>query len=218
MYIPPHFIEDRVEVLHDAIRNGGLATLVTMTADGMIASHLPLLLDPDPAPYGTLVGHLARANPQTKTTDIAVQAMVVFHGPDGYVSPSLYATKRETEKVVPTWNYVAIHAYGTIAFFDDPERLLGVVTRLTEKHETPRAQPWAVTDAPADFVQGMLRAIVGISIPIARLEGKYKLSQNRPTADHAGIVSGLEADGKTDLAAQVAHALPTVAHALGDKA
>ena len=218
MYIPPHFIEDRVEVLHDAIRNGGLATLVTMTADGMIASHLPLLLDPDPAPYGTLVGHLARANPQTKATDDAVQALVVFHGPDGYISPSLYATKKETGKVVPTWNYVAIHAYGTIEYFDDPERLLIVVTRLTEEHETPRAQPWAVTDAPADFVQGMLRAIVGISIPIARLEGKYKLSQNRPKADHAGIVSGLEADGKTDLAAQVAHALPTVAHALGDKA
>jgi transcriptional regulator len=207
VYIPSHFNEDRIDVLHDAIRGAGLATLVTLTADGMIASHLPLLLDPDPAPYGTLVGHLARANPQTQTTDPAVQAMVVFHGPDGYISPSLYATKRETEKVVPTWNYVAIHAYGTIAFFDDPTRLLGVVTRLTEKHEASRAQPWAVTDAPADFVQSMLRAIIGVSIPIARLEGKYKLSQNRPTADHAGIVTGLEADGRTDLAAQVARAL-----------
>ncbi len=207
MYIPPHFNEDRIDVLHDAIGNAGLATLVTMTADGMIASHLPLLLDPAPAPYGTLVGHLARANPQTKTTDAAVQAMVVFHGPDGYISPSLYATKRETEKVVPTWNYVAIHAYGTIEFFDDPDRLLGVVTRLTEKHEAPRAQPWAVTDAPADFVQGMLRAIVGVSIPIARLEAKYKMSQNRPPADHAGIVAGLEADGKAALAAQVARSL-----------
>ena len=207
MYMPPHFNEDRIEVLHDAIRMGGLATLVTMTADGLIASHLPLLLDPDPAPYGTLVGHLARANPQTKLTDAAVQAMVVFHGPEGYISPSLYATKRETEKVVPTWNYVAIHAYGTIAFFDDPDRLLGVVTRLTRQYETPRPQPWAVTDAPADFVQGMLRAIVGLSIPIDRLEGKYKMSQNRPKADHAGIIAGLERDGTPDLAAEVARAL-----------
>ena len=207
MYMPPHFNEDRIEVLHDAIRMGGLATLVTMTADGLIASHLPLLLDPDPAPYGTLVGHLARANPPTQLTDAAVQAMVVFHGPEGYISPSLYATKRETEKVVPTWNYVAIHAYGTIAFFDDPDRLLGVVTRLTRQYETPRPQPWAVTDAPADFVQGMLRAIVGLSIPIDRLEGKYKMSQNRPKADHAGIVAGLERDGTPDLAAEVARAL-----------
>lgn len=207
MYIPAAFNEDRTEILHGAIRAGGLATLVTMTADGMIASHLPLLLDPDPAPYGTLVGHLARANPQVRTTDAAVQAMVVFHGVDGYISPSLYATKPLTEKVVPTWNYVAIHAYGTIGFFDDPDRLLDVVTRLTQQYETPRALPWAVTDAPADFVQTLLRAIVGVSIPIARLEGKYKMSQNRPPADHAGIVTGLEADGMGALAAQVARSL-----------
>ena len=207
MYIPSHFNEDRIDVLHDAIRGNGLATLVTMTADGMIASHLPLLLDPKPAPYGTLVGHLARANPQTQSTDAAVQAMVVFHGPDGYISPSLYATKKETGKVVPTWNYIAIHAYGTITFVDDPAWLLDVVTRLTDRYESPRAQPWAVTDAPADFVQGMLRGIIGVSIPIARLEGKFKMSQNRPKADHPGIVSGLAADGRSDLATEVARAL-----------
>ena len=206
MYIPSHFNEDRIDVLHDAIRGNGLATLVTMTADGMIASHLPLLLDPKPAPYGTLVGHLARANPQTQSTDAAVQAMVVFHGPDGYISPSLYATKKETGKVVPTWNYIAIHAYGTITFVDDPAWLLDVVTRLTDRYESPRAQPWAVTDAPADFVQGMLRGIIGVSIPIARLEGKFKMSQNRPKADHPGIVSGLAADGRSDLATEVARA------------
>ena len=207
MYIPPHFNENRIDVLHDAIRHAGLATLVTMTQDGLIASHLPLLLDPDPAPYGTLVGHLARANPQTVATDAGVQAMVVFHGTDGYISPSLYATKKETGKVVPTWNYVAIHAYGTLEFFDDPARLLDVVTRLTEKHESRRAQPWTVTDAPADFVQGMLRGIIGLALPIARLEGKVKMSQNRPNADHAGIVDGLKAEGRLDLAAQVAQAL-----------
>lgn len=206
MYIPPHFNEERPEVLLDAIRQGGLATLVTMTAEGMIASHLPLLLDPDPAPYGTLRGHLARANPQTKITDPAVQAMVIFQGPEGYISPSLYATKKETGKVVPTWNYIAIHAYGRIEFFDDPTQLLGVVTRLTDQYESRRAEPWAVTDAPDDFVQSMLRGIVGVSIPIARIEGKYKMSQNRPKTEHAGIIAGLEADGQAALAAQVARA------------
>lgn len=207
MYIPPHFLEDRVDVLHDEIRRAGLATLVTMTADGLIASHLPLLIDPDPAPFGTLVGHLARANPQTRLSDPAVQAMVVFHGPDGYISPSLYATKKDTGKVVPTWNYVAIHAYGTLEFFDDPDRLLNIVTRLTERHESTRAKPWAVSDAPADFVRGMLRAIVGLALPIARLEGKVKMSQNRPPADHAGVIEGLRAEGRADLATQVAQAL-----------
>ena len=211
MYIPPHFREDRVDVLHDAIRLGGLATLVTMTADGLIASHLPLLVDPDPAPYGTLVGHLARANPQTSESEPSVQAMVMFHGPDGYISPSLYATKKDTGKVVPTWNYVAIHAYGTLEFFDDPGRLLDVVTRLTERHESTRAKPWAVSDAPADFVQGMLRGIVGLALPIARLEGKVKMSQNRPAIDHAGVIEGLRAEGRGDLAAQVAQALVTKA-------
>lgn len=211
MYIPPHFREDRVDVLHDAIRLGGLATLVTMTADGLIASHLPLLVDPDPAPYGTLVGHLARANPQTSESEPSVQAMVMFHGPDGYISPSLYATKKDTGKVVPTWNYVAIHAYGTLEFFDDPGRLLDVVTRLTERHESTRVKPWAVSDAPADFVQGMLRGIVGLALPIARLEGKVKMSQNRPAIDHAGVIEGLRAEGRGDLAAQVAQALVTKA-------
>lgn len=211
MYIPPHFREDRVDVLHDAIRLGGLATLVTMTADGLIASHLPLLVDPDPAPYGTLVGHLARANPQTSQSEPGVQAMVMFHGPDGYISPSLYATMKDTGKVVPTWNYVAIHAYGTLEFFDDPGRLLDVVTRLTERHESTRAKPWAVSDAPADFVQGMLRGIVGLALPIARLEGKVKMSQNRPAIDHAGVIEGLRAEGRGDLAAQVAQALVTKA-------
>ncbi len=207
MYIPPAFNEDRLDVLHDAIRRGGLATLVTMTADGLVASHLPLLLDPTAGPKGTLVGHLARANPQVTQTDAAVQAMVVFHGTEGYISPSLYATKAATEKVVPTWNYIAIHAYGRLDFFDDADRLLDVVTRLTDQYESPRPLPWAVSDAPADFVQGMLRAIVGVSIPIARLEGKVKMSQNRPQADHAGIIAGLEAEGRADLAGQVAQAI-----------
>jgi transcriptional regulator len=206
VYIPAHFNEDRVHVLHELIRSSGLATLVSMTADGLIASHAPLMLDPDPAPYGTLIGHLAKANPHARAADAGVQTLVIIQGPDGYITPSYYAAKREHGKVVPTWNYTAVHAYGTLEVFDDPGRLLGVVTRLTERNEIPRAQPWAVSDAPDDFVQGMLRGIVGIALPIVRLEGKVKMSQNRPAADIAGVVEGLRADGRDGLAAAVVQA------------
>jgi transcriptional regulator len=183
------FKEDRIDVLHDAIRRTGLATLVTLSQDGLIASHVPMLLDAEPAPYGTLVGHLARPNPQARGA--IGEALAIFQGPEAYITPSWYATKRATGKVVPTWNYVAIHAYGAVEFFDDRERLLDVVTRLTERQETPRADPWAVTDAPADFTQGMLNGIVGFVLPIARLEGKWKMSQNREAIDQEGVVRGL---------------------------
>jgi transcriptional regulator len=198
VYIPPLFNEDRIDVLHDAIRRTGLATLVTLTADGLIASHVPMLLDPDPSPYGTLIGHVARPNPQARGA--IGEALAIFQGPEAYITPSWYATKRATGKVVPTWNYVTIHAYGTVEFFADRERLRDVVTRLTEREETPRAEPWAVTDAPADFIDGMLKGIVGFALPITRLEGKWKMSQNRPAEDQAGVVAGLQADGREDVA------------------
>jgi transcriptional regulator len=201
VYLPPAFRQDRTDVLHDAIRKSGLATLVTLTPDGLIASHVPLLLDPEPAPYGTLTGHLARPNAQGRGA--IGEALAIFHGPDAYITPSWYETKRETGKVVPTWNYVAIHAAGPVTFFSDPDRLLGVVTRLTERHEASRPAPWAVSDAPPDFVQGMLKGIVGFSIQITRLEGKWKMSQNRPEADRDGVITGLSAEGREDVAALV---------------
>ena len=204
MYLPPAFRQDRTDVLHDAIRKAGLATLVTLTPEGLIASHIPLLLDPDPAPYGTLTGHLARPNAQARGA--TGDALAIFLGPDAYITPSWYETKRETGKVVPTWNYVAIHAAGPITFFNDPDRLLDVVTRLTERHEGTRAAPWAVSDAPADFVQTMLKGIVGFSIQITRLEGKWKMSQNRPEVDRAGVVAGLAAEGQREVAVLVAEA------------
>jgi transcriptional regulator len=207
VYIPPAFREDRIDVLHAAIRAAGPATLVSMTSEGLFASHAPLLLDPHPAPYGTLVGHLAKANPHVGLAQPAVQTLVIFHGPSGYITPSYYAAKQEHRKVVPTWNYVAIHVYGMLETFDDPAALLDVVSRLTDHHEQPRAQPWAVSDAPEDFVQGMLRGIVGIRLPIARLEGKVKMSQNRPAADQDGVVTGLRQDGRSDMAEAVATAL-----------
>jgi transcriptional regulator len=206
VYVPEHFREERIEALHDAIRAAGMATLVSMTADGLIASHAPLMLDPEPAPYGILIGHLARANPHARTADQGVQTLVIFQGPDGYITPSYYAAKREHGKVVPTWNYAAVHAYGPLQVFDDPARLLDVVTRLTQLHETPRTAPWAVSDAPEDFVQGMLRGIVGIALPIRRLEGKVKMSQNRPAEDVPGVIEGLRQDGQVELADAVARA------------
>jgi transcriptional regulator len=198
MYVPAHFAEDRIPVLHEAIRTCGLATLVSLTEDGLIASHVPLLLDPEKGTFGALIGHVARPNPQAKGA--IGDALAVFLGPEGYITPSYYATKRENGKVVPTWNYTAIHAYGHLRFFNDKAELLDIVTRLTDRHEGERAQPWAVTDAPADFVQGMLNGIIGFELVITRLQGKRKMSQNRPMADRAGVVDGLREDGRPDLA------------------
>jgi transcriptional regulator len=191
MYLPPQFREDDVPALHAAIRQIAFGTLVTLGPDGMIASHVPMLVDPEPAPYGTLLGHVARANPQWRNPVQDVDALAIFVGPNGYVTPSWYPTKRETGKVVPTWNYVAIHAYGPARWFDDADQLLALVTRLTESQEAPRAAPWAVSDAPPEFVNAMLKAIVGFALPIARLEGKWKMSQNRNAADLAGVRDGL---------------------------
>lgn len=192
MYIPPAFREDDIAVLHAEMRAVRLAQLVTATADGLIATPVPLIVDGTEGPYGTLYGHVARANPQWKTAPVG-EAMALFMGPHTYVTPSWYATKRETGMVVPTWNYIAIHAYGTVEFFEDADRLLDVVTRLTNLHEGARAEPWAVTDAPDSFIRSQLRGIVGLRIPIARLEGKRKMSQNRNEADRAGVAAGLAA-------------------------
>jgi transcriptional regulator len=201
MYTPQAFREERIDILHDAISSGGLATLVTLSGEGLIASHVPLLLDPQPAPYGTLIGHLARPNPQARGA--IGEALAIFLGPESYVTPSWYATKRETGKVVPTWNYVAVHAYGPLQFIDDPEEVREIVKQLTERHEAGRTAPWAVSDAPEDFIAGMLQAIIGFRLTINRLDGKWKMSQNRPAADRSGTADGLAAEGKSAVAALV---------------
>jgi len=192
MYLPPAFRDDDRASLVATIRAARLASFVTATPDGPMATSLPLLLDEDEGEHGVIYGHLARANPQRRATPLG-EALAIFMGPDAYVSPSWYATKQETGKVVPTWNYVAVHARGPVEFFDDPDRLLEVVTRLTDLHESGRAAPWAVSDAPPDFVRAQLRGIVGLRMPIATLEGKRKLSQNRNAADRAGVAAGLAA-------------------------
>jgi transcriptional regulator len=206
MYVPPHFDESRVPVLHQTMREIGLATLVTTGAEGLIASHIPLLIDPEPTPFGTLNGHLARANSQWKEAAADSDALAIFLGPHAYVSPSWYPTKADSGKVVPTWNYVAIHAYGRLRFIDDPDWKLAHVTKLTRWQERERAKPWAVGDAPPDFIRGMVNAIIGFELPIARLEGKWKMSQNRPTADQAGVVDafGRESGNGAAVAAIVA--------------
>jgi transcriptional regulator len=159
-----------------------------------------MLLDAEPQPYGTLIGHVSRANPQWRDFDGGVQALAIFLGPDAYVSPSWYATKRQTGKVVPTWNYVAIHAYGRLRAFHEPDRLLDLVTRLTDRQEAGRAQRWMVTDAPADYLKAQLKGIAGLELRIERLEGKWKMSQNRPAEDATGAVEGLRSEGATEVA------------------
>lgn len=193
MYTPRAFALDDLPEIQQLIQHTRLAQLVTVGENGLQASHLPLLLNPDEGPNGTLYGHLAKANPQWRELQNGGEALVIFAGADAYISPAFYPAKAEHGKVVPTWNYIAVHAYGTPAVFSDAERLLKVVTALTDRHESGRAQPWRVSDAPADYIDGMLKAIVGFALPIERLVGKRKLSQNRSAADMAGVRDGLAA-------------------------
>lgn len=203
MYLPPLFEETRVDVLHALIREHGFATVVTLAAGALNANHLPLLIDPEPKPFGTLHGHVSRANSMWHDTAPDVDALAIFHGPASYISPTLYPTKRETGKVVPTWNYVVVHAYGRLRFYEDRDRLLGHVRQLTDRHEGGRPEPWHVSDAPEDYVAGQLRGIVGLDMTITRLIGKWKVSQNRPAMDRQGVVDGLSA-GDDNAAAMAA--------------
>ena len=194
MYQPAHHREDRLDVQHALIRAFPLGTLVTTGPSGLVANHVPFLIDPEASRLGTLRAHVARANPVWKETDPDQEVLVVFQGAERYVTPSWYATKRETGKVVPTWNYAVVHAYGRMTVTEDEAWLKTQIADLTRFNEAARAEPWAVTDAPAPFVDAMVRGIVGLSIEIARIEGKWKVSQNRPEADREGVVSGLRAE------------------------
>jgi len=204
MYVPEAFAETRLPVLHAAMRACGLPILVSVTASGPVATHVPLLLEAGEGPFGTLYGHVARANTQWREALAALPSLVIFPGPDGYVSPSWYAAKAEHGRVVPTWNYVTVHATGSAGFFEDAAQLHDLVDRLTRRHEAGRARPWAVGDAPADFVAGQLRAIVGLRLPISGLQGKWKLGQNRSAADQAGLLAGYDAAPGADYAALAA--------------
>ncbi|MBY5404703.1 FMN-binding negative transcriptional regulator [Rhizobium leguminosarum] len=207
MYTPPAFIvADRTE-LHEMIRQCHLANFITATARGPMATPLPMFLDESEGDIGVLYAHLARPNPQWQA-EVIGDGLAVFMGPDAYVTPSWYATKAEHGKVVPTWNYTAIHASGPVEFFDDADRLHEVVSRLTNIHESSRKAPWAVTDAPEIYIKAQMRGIVGIRMPIVNLQGKRKMSQNRPEEDRKGVKRGIEERGERhDIA--VATMVPT---------
>lgn len=198
MYVPKHFDEPRIEVLHQLMRARPLATLVTQHAAGLDANHIPLHLSPEPAPLGTLRGHVARANPVWSDAPPGVGVLAIFHGPEAYVTPSWYATKAENGKAVPTWNYAVVHAHGTLRIIDDPAWLRASLETLTAEQEAAFAEPWRLDDAPADYIDNMLRAVVGIEITITRLQGKWKTSQNQPQQNRSGVVAGLRAEGTAE--------------------
>jgi transcriptional regulator len=210
MYQPPHFREDRLEVQHALIRMHPLGLLVSAGKGGLMANPVPFLLLPDASEHGTLHCHVSRANPHWRELGAVEECLVVFQGPQQYITPSWYETKRETGKVVPTWNYATVHAWGKPHVIEDTEWLRRNVEGLTRSHEGARPAPWAVDDAPPEYVAAQLRGIVGIEIPIARIEGKWKVSQNRPEADRAGVVAGLRKHGEASapMASLVAERLP----------
>jgi transcriptional regulator len=193
MYNPASFTETRPEILEAAMAGHPLATLVTIGSSGLEASHIPLLYYPAETGLGVLRGHLARANSQWRDHLPSNEALAIFSGPQHYVSPAWYPSKQEHGKVVPTWNYVVVHAHGALRVRNEPEWLLENVRALSDAHESSREIPWQVADAPPEFIQNLLQAIVGVELTVNRLEGKWKVSQNRPVPDREGVVRGLEA-------------------------
>ncbi len=196
MYQPAHFREDRLEVQHALIHAHPLGLLITAGSGGLQANHIPFLVDTNGSKRGTLRAHLARANPQLGELAAVAECLAVFQGPQTYISPSLYPTKHEHGKVVPTWNYITVHAWGRPQVIDDTAWLRRQVDDLTVHQEGARPAPWYVSDAPEPYVASQLKGIVGIEIPIARIEGKWKVSQNRPAVDQAGVVAGLRGDAE----------------------
>ncbi len=194
MYVPPAYRETRADVLHALVRAHPLGTLVTAGAAGLTANLIPFDLV-ETAGGTVLRAHLARANPQCDELRSGAETLVIFQGPEAYVTPSWYAAKAEHGRVVPTWNYAVVQVRGRPQVFDAPDWLAAQVGRLTEGHEAGRAHPWAVSDAPETFIAGQLRAIVGLEIPVERIEGKWKMSQNRSEADRSGVAEGLRAEG-----------------------
>jgi transcriptional regulator len=192
LYIPAQFAEQRIDVLHALMRAQPLATLVAMSEGGLVANHVPMRISSEPEPWGMLRGHVARANPLWKEYRADVEALAIFQGPQTYISPALYPSKQTTGEVVPTWNYVVVHARGTLRFIHEADWLRDFVAGLTDEHEAPRAQPWKMTDAPAAYLEKMLGMIVGFELSISSISGKWKLGQNRTAADRQGLVQGLQ--------------------------
>jgi transcriptional regulator len=198
LYLPEQFKETRTDVLHAHMRARPLATLVTSSESGLVANHVPLQTLAEPAPLGSLRGHIARANPLWREYAQGSEALAIFQGPDAYISPSLYPSKMQSGEVVPTWDYTVVHAHGTLRFINDIEWLHNFVAGLTATHEASLLKPWKIGDAPREYIEKMLRMIVGFEFSILRLTGKWKVSQNRPAADQLGVVQGLQSSGDAD--------------------
>ena len=213
MYNPSHFQESRTEVLHALIRQQPLSTLVTLTADGLVANHIPLFLRASLGDNGTLVGHVARANPIWRDFAAGVHALAIFQGPSLYISPRWYASKAEHGKVVPTYNYVVVHARGPLAVHDDADWIRAQLNELTDQQEAPAPEPWGVDDAPRDYTDKLINALVGISLPIAQLSGKWKVSQNQTAANQASVLQALRDHGDAQSGAMA----DTIATALSEK-
>ena len=205
MYIPKHFDEPRIEVMHAFMRDYPLATLVTLSADGLNANHIPLhWLEEGDTPYGCLRGHIARSNPLWADYDPQTEVLAVFQAENAYISPSWYATKQQTGKVVPTWNYAAVHAYGTLRMIDDPAWILRQLQAMTDEFEAGFSEPWSVADAPADFTEHLITQIIGIEISVTRLQGKWKVSQNQPPENRNSVIEALRKSGQTAMVDLVA--------------
>jgi len=198
VYIQKQFEEIKVEVLHELIRAYPLATLVTHTSRGLNANHIPLYLSGSPAPNGTLQGHIARANPLMSDIGEGIEVLAVFHGPDCYITPSWYDTKKQTGKVVPTWNYAVVHAYGVLRIVDDASWLRAQLHALTGQNEAAFPDPWSVSDAPPEYVENMMQAIVGVEMAVTKLLGKWKVSQNQSAQNQASVISNLRASGRAE--------------------
>ena len=197
MHVPKPFQEDRIDVLHAAMKQIGAAAIVGQDASGLTATHAPIELCPEPAPCGTIRFHLARANPHAQAIKEGGcgELLLIFQGPQGYITPSFYPSKQLTGKVVPTWNYVAVHAYGRATAFEDADRLKAHLSALTDRFEAGYHLPWKLDDAPQSFIDGMCRAMIGFEVKLNRIEGQWKMSQNKSTTDRNGVINGLRAKG-----------------------
>lgn len=198
MYIPPQFEQHNIEVMHELIRTRSLATLVTIGSDGLNANHIPLHLSATPEPFGVLRGHVARSNPIWCDLAPDIEVLAIFHGPDAYISPSWYATKQEAGKVVPTWNYTVVHAYGSLRIIDDAVWVRAQLEALTNHNEAVFPEPWAVSDAPDDFTEKLIEAVIGIEMVITRLSGLWKVSQNQPPQNQNSVIQELNASGQSE--------------------
>ncbi|MFN4265334.1 MAG: FMN-binding negative transcriptional regulator [Aquabacterium sp.] len=194
MYSPPHFQESRPEVLAALIQRHPLGCVTTMGAEGLVADHIPLILEADASGGLKLIGHVARANPIWQYP-AEQRFLVVFQGPSAYISPNWYATKQPDGKVVPTWNYAVVHAHATLQAIHEPQRVLHILTKQTDQHEAAQPHPWRVADAPAEFTDKLLAHIVGIELTVLSMQGKWKISQNQPAVNQASVVQGLLAAG-----------------------